>query len=142
MNEPSPPSSGARLDRVMNVPGVRLAAGVLLRAGDSAIELHEFQTPEWTGPRPVPAHALGAQHVAFRCADLAAEKSAIEARGGMFHTEVHLIESGPFAGLMTAWLLDPDGIRIEFVEVAYWPEEERNAGVARYWAERRTSSGK
>ena len=83
----------------------------------------------------MPAHALGAQHVAFRCDDLAAEKAAIEARGGVFLTDIHLVDSGPFEGLRTAFLLDPDGIRIEFIEVAYWRDEDRRAGVARYWAE-------
>jgi catechol 2,3-dioxygenase-like lactoylglutathione lyase family enzyme len=136
MTEPTPPASGARLERLLNLPGARLHAGVLLRAGDSAIELHEFEAPEWTGPTPVPAHAIGAQHVAFQCDDLAAEKAAIEARGGTFLTDIHLVDSGPFEGLRTAFLLDPDGIRIEFIEVAYWRDEERRAGVARYWAQR------
>lgn len=136
MTEPTPAASGARIEQVLNLPGARLHGGVLLRAGDAAIELHEFEAPEWTGPTPVQAHAIGAQHVAFRCADLAAEKAAIEARGGVFLTDVHLVETGPFEGLKTAFLLDPDGIRIEFVEVAYWREEEKQAGVARYLAQR------
>jgi catechol 2,3-dioxygenase-like lactoylglutathione lyase family enzyme len=136
MTEPTQPSSGPRLEKLMNLPGARLHASALLRAGDSAIELHEFEAPEWTGPAPVPAHALGAQHVAFRCDDLAAEKVAIEARGGTFLTDIHLVDSGPFEGIRTAFLLDPDGIRIEFVEVSYWRDEERRAGVARYWAQR------
>jgi catechol 2,3-dioxygenase-like lactoylglutathione lyase family enzyme len=136
MNEPSAPASGARMDRLWNLEGVRVHAGVLLRAGTGAIELHEFEAPEWTGPTPVPSHAIGAQHVAFQCADIAAEKAAIESRGGVFLTDVHAVESGPFAGLTTAFLLDPDGIRIEFVEVGYWLEDERRAGVARYWAQR------
>ena len=136
MTEPTPPASGERLEKLLNLPGARLHGGVLLRAGDSAIELHEFEAPEWTGPTPVPAHAIGAQHVAFRCDDLAAEKAAIEARGGAFLTEIHLVDSGPFEGLKTAFLLDPDGIRIEFIEVASWRDEDRRAAVARYWSER------
>jgi catechol 2,3-dioxygenase-like lactoylglutathione lyase family enzyme len=136
MTEPTPPASGERLEKLLNLPGARLHGGVLLRAGDSAIELHQFEAPEWTGPTPVPAHAIGAQHVAFRCDDLAAEKAAIEARGGLFLTETHLVDSGPFEGLRTAFLLDPDGIRIEFIEVAYWRDEDRRAAVARYRAER------
>jgi catechol 2,3-dioxygenase-like lactoylglutathione lyase family enzyme len=141
MTEPAPPASGARLDRLWNLPGVRVHASVLLRAGAAAVELHEFEAPEWTGPTPVPSHAIGAQHVAFRCDDLAAEKAAIEARGGTFLTDIHLVDSGPFAGVRTAFLLDPDGIRIEFVEVAYWLDDERRAGVARYWDERRGGPG-
>lgn len=137
MAEPSGPSSGPHLERVLNLPGARIHAGALLRAGAGAVELHEFEAPEWTGPGPVPAHALGAQHVAFWCQDIAAEKAAVESRGGTFLAGINHVDSGPFAGLRTAFLLDPDGIRIEFVEVAYWPEDERRAGAQRYLNRRR-----
>ncbi len=136
MSEPNEPAAGARLDQILGVDGARLR-GVLLRAGSGAIELHEFQAPRWTGERPVPAHALGAQHVAFWCDDIAAEKAAIEGRGGVFMTDVNVIDAGPFAGLRTAFLRDPDGIRIEFVEVAYWPADARRAGMDTYWENRR-----
>lgn len=135
----TPPAAGPRIERLMNLPGARLHAGALLRAGASHVELHEFAAPEWTGPSPVPAHAIGAQHVAFECDDLEAEQSAIEARGGTFLTQPHLVESGPFAGLKTAFLLDPDGVRIEFVQVVAWPEDERRAAAAAYWARRRAA---
>lgn len=138
MAELTPPNQGPHIERILNLPGARLHAGAMLRAGASCIELHEFEAPEWTGERPVPSHAIGAQHVAFWCADLGAEKAAIEARGGVFMTDVTVVDSGPFAGLRTAFIQDPDGIRIEFLEVAYWRDEERRAGVERYWAGRRT----
>lgn len=137
MAELTPPDSGPRLEQVLNLPGARLHAGALLRAGAGAVELHEFEPPQWTGEHPVPAHAIGAQHVAFWCDDLAAEKAAVEARGGVFMTGINVVDSGPFAGLRTAFIQDPDGIRIEFLEVAYWLEDERRAGVERYWAQRR-----
>ncbi|MCW2529072.1 MAG: methylmalonyl-CoA epimerase [Pseudonocardiales bacterium] len=135
MSEPSPVSESAHLDRVLGITGARIR-GLLLRAGDGAIELHEFSAPEWRGERPVPAHALGAQHVAFWVDDVVAEKAAIEARGGRFMTEVNVIDSGPFAGLRTAFIRDPDGIRIELVQVAYWPAAERQAGIEKYWMQR------
>jgi catechol 2,3-dioxygenase-like lactoylglutathione lyase family enzyme len=136
MTEPTPPASGPRLEHLMNLPGARLHAGALLRAGNSAVELLEFEAPEWTGPVPMPSNAIGAQHVAFWCDDLAAEKAAIEARGGVFLTEIHLVDSGPLEGLSTAFLLDPDGIRIEFIEVAHWRDDDKRAGVTRYWTDR------
>lgn len=140
MAELTPPKEGQHLERVLNLPGARLRGGAMLRAGASAIELHEFEAPEWTGERPVPAHAIGAQHVAFWCDDLAAEKAAIEARGGVFMTGINAVDTGPFAGLRTAFIQDPDGIRIEFLEVAYWLDEQRRAGVERYWADRRSGA--
>jgi hypothetical protein len=51
------------------------------------------------------------------------------------------IHTGPFAGLRTAFIQDPDGIRIEFLEVAYWLDDERRAGVERYWAQRQGAAG-
>jgi glyoxylase I family protein len=136
MAELTPPNSGPQLEKVLALPGARLHAGAMLRAGASAIELHEFEAPEWDGPVPVPSHAIGAQHVAFWCDDVTVEKAAIESRGGMFMTDINVVDSGPFAGLRTAFIRDPDGIRIEFLEVAYWLDDQRRAGVARYWAER------
>jgi len=135
ISEPSDPTAGTRIDQILGLDGARLR-GVLLQAGNSAVELHEFQAPKWTGEGPVPAHALGAQHVAFWCDDIATEKAAIESRGGVFLTDVNVIDAGPFAGLRTAFLRDPDGIRIEFVEVAYWPAAARQAGLDRYWQNR------
>jgi catechol 2,3-dioxygenase-like lactoylglutathione lyase family enzyme len=138
MTEPGPFTQSPHLDRVLGLRGARLR-GVLLKAGAGAIELHEFQTPAWTGDRPVPAHALGAQHVAFWTEDIVAETAAIQARGGVFTTDVNVIDSGPFAGLRTAFIRDPDGLRIEFVQVAYWPAADRQTGIERYWAQRRTN---
>ena len=137
MTEPSPPASGPRMDRVWNLTGARVRASALLqKQAPARSKCTSSRRPEWTGPTPMPSHAIGAQHVAFQSEDLAAEKAAIESRGGVFTTDVHLVESGPFEGLKTAFLLDPDGVRIEFVEVSYWRDEERRAGVARYWAQR------
>jgi glyoxylase I family protein len=134
MTEPTLASEGQHLDTILCLEKVCMR-GVMLRAGDSAIELHEFYSPAWTGDRPVPANALGAQHVAFRANDLAAEKAAIEDRGGVFLADINVIDSGPFAGLRTAFLRDPDGIRIEFVEVAYWRAAERAAAIRKYQAQ-------
>ena len=140
MTEPAPPNEGPHLDAVLGLAGARLR-GVLLRAGTSAIELHEFYAPPWPSGQPVPANALGAQHVAFLADDLAAEKAAIEARGGVFMTSINVIDAGPFAGLRTAFIRDPDGIRIEFVEVAYWPAAEREAAIRQYRAARTSEGG-
>jgi len=136
LSEPGPFTSSPHLDRVLGITDARLR-GVLLKAGAGAIELHEFAAPEWTGERPVPAHALGAQHVAFWTDDIAAEKAAIEARGGVFISAINVIDSGPFAGFRTSFIHDPDGVRIEFVQLAYWPAADRRRGIEQYWAGRR-----
>jgi catechol 2,3-dioxygenase-like lactoylglutathione lyase family enzyme len=140
MSEPAAPNEGPHLDSVLGLAGARLR-GVLLRAGSSAIELHEFYAPPWPGGQPVPANALGAQHVAFLVDDLAVEKADIEARGGVFMTGINVIDAGPFAGLRTAFIRDPDGIRIEFVEVAYWLAAEREAAIKEYRAARMSEGG-
>lgn len=140
LSEPGPPNASPHLDTVLGLTGVCLR-GVLLRAGSSAIELHEFHAPPWAGRGPVPANALGAQHVAFHADDLAAEKAVIEGRGGVFFTDINVIDSGPFAGLRTAFIRDPDGARIEFVEVAYWLTAEREAAIKEYRATRLSEGG-
>src|SRR6478752_1099611 len=72
LSEPTGTTAGSHLDRILGLDGARIR-GVMLQAGAAAIELHEFQAPVWTGERPVPAHALGAQHVAFWTEDVVAE---------------------------------------------------------------------
>jgi catechol 2,3-dioxygenase-like lactoylglutathione lyase family enzyme len=75
MTEPTPPASGRRLEKLLNLPRARLHAGVLLRAGAGAVELSK-DPPAPHGSRRAPAEGP-AQHVAFWCDDLAAEKVAI-----------------------------------------------------------------
>jgi glyoxylase I family protein len=140
MTEPTQPSEGPAVDAALQLRGARLR-GAFLRAGTSSVELLEFQAPPRPSPTVMPAHALGAQHVAFEVDDLIGERAAVEARGGRFVNDIMVIDEGPLAGLRCSVLLDPDGVRVEFVEVAYWRAADRGAAIGRYWAARRSPSG-
>lgn len=129
--EPSGTASGDVVDTLLRLPGASVR-GVMLAAGDQGLELLEFQAPERASDAPIPSHALGAQHVAFRVADVHTSRDAITARGGVFLGAVNVIDEGPFAGLRTTFLLDPDDIRVELVEVAYRDADAREQAIAQY----------
>jgi len=128
---PSAPASDPVIDTLLRLPGVSVR-GVLLAAGDQELELLEFAAPERASDATIPSHALGAQHVAFRVADVRASRDAITSRGGQFLGPVNVIDEGPFAGMRTTFLLDPDDVRVELVEVAYRDTEARERGVDEY----------
>jgi catechol 2,3-dioxygenase-like lactoylglutathione lyase family enzyme len=132
---PTEPAEGPDIDAALEVPGARLR-GAFLRVGTGSLELLEFQAPPAPSPMVMPAHALGAQHVAFEVDDIVAERAAMQARGARFVNDIAVIDDGPLAGLRTTFLLDPDDVRIELVEVAYQRLAQREIAVARYSADR------
>jgi glyoxylase I family protein len=132
---PSGPASGPVVDTLLRLPGAVLR-GVVLSVGDQELELLEFSAPERASDGAIPSHALGAQHVAFRVVDVRESRDQITARGGIFLGPVNVIDEGPFAGLRTTFLLDPDDVRIELVEVAYHQTDARDRAVSAYWRSR------
>ncbi|MGY2872941.1 glyoxylase I family protein [Marmoricola sp. URHA0025 HA25] len=133
--EPSERASGEVIDTLLRLPGASLR-GVMLSAGDQEIELLEFSSPPRDSDDLIASHALGAQHVAFEVSDVQATRVAITARGGQFLGPVNVIDEGPFAGLRTTFLLDPDDVRVELVEVAYRDSEARERAIAEYRSSR------
>ena len=69
--EPSPWFDGPELGRGVGVPGAALRQ-VCLRLGDTLLELLEYRTPPSATERPLLSHCVGASHVAFQVADIAA----------------------------------------------------------------------
>lgn len=114
--EPTPHRHGLDLDRMLEVPGASMRVA-LVRAGAGLIELHEFAAPPSTIAAPVPPNTLGAQHVALEVADIDATVARLVAAGWPPTTPVNRIETGPFAGLTTVFVRDPDGVRVEFIQV-------------------------
>jgi catechol 2,3-dioxygenase-like lactoylglutathione lyase family enzyme len=131
LTEPSERRCSAHLDQMVEISGAEMR-GVLLRVGNTAVELHEYSAPESPNDEPLPANALGAQHVAFEVEDLAAEMDRIAALGIGFATPINVIDGGPFTGIRAVFLHDPDGIRIELVQVAYWDADARREGIENY----------
>jgi len=134
-NEPSPWFEGEELSRGVGVPGAALRQ-VSLLAGDTTLELLEYRSPSSETAAPLASNNLGASHVAFLVEDIAAKKAELEAKGIEFYSQINTVDEGVLAGWRWVYFEDPDGYPLELVEVAYYQEEDRRAGIAAYLASR------
>jgi catechol 2,3-dioxygenase-like lactoylglutathione lyase family enzyme len=134
-NEPSPWFDGEELGKAVGVPGAALRQ-VSLLLGDTTLELLEYSSPESKTTAPLKSNDLGASHIAFLVEDIEAKKAELEAKGIEFYGPVNAVDEGVLAGWRWVYFEDPDGYPLELVEVAYYNEEERRAGIAAYLAER------
>ena len=135
VNEPSPWFEGPGLGPAVGVPGAALRQ-VSLALGEVVLELLEYRSPPSETRRPLASNNRGASHVAFLVDDIEAKKAELEAKGIDFFSEVNVVDDGPLAGWSWVYFADPDGYPLELVEVAYYKEEERRAGIAAYLASR------
>ncbi|HEY1282038.1 MAG TPA: VOC family protein [Acidimicrobiales bacterium] len=134
-NEPSPWFEGEELSRGVGVSGAALRQ-VSLLVGDTTLELLEYRSPPSETDRPLGSHSLGASHVAFFVDDIEATKAELEGKGIDFYSDVNVVDEGVLAGWRWAYFEDPDGYPLELVEVAYYNEEDRRAGIAAYLSSR------
>ena len=134
-NEPSPWFDGAELSRGVGVPGAALRQ-VSLLVGDTTLELLEYRSPPSETERPLGSNSRGASHVAFVVEDIEATKAELEAKGIEFYSPVNVVDEGVLAGWRWVYFEDPDGYPLELVQVAYYLEEDRRAGIAAYLASR------
>ena len=130
-NEPSPWFDGEELSRGVGVPNAALRQ-VSLLAGDTTLELLEYRSPPSETDSPLRSNNLGASHVAFLVDDIEATKSELEKKGIEFYGAVNVVDEGVLAGWRWVYFEDPDGYPLELVEVAYYHEEDRRAGIAAY----------
>jgi catechol 2,3-dioxygenase-like lactoylglutathione lyase family enzyme len=133
--EPSPVVDDPGLGAKVGVPGAALRL-VTFAVGDGLLELLEYVAPGSPVSAPLPQNALGAQHVALRVDDIAAEVERLAARGVTFLSDVTAVDDGVLAGWRWVYLRDPDGILLELVEIAYERPEERRANIAAFEAAR------
>ena len=134
-NEPSPWFDGDELSRGVGVPGAALRQ-VSLLVGDTTLELLEYRSPPSETDGPLRSNDRGASHVAFVVDDIEATKAELEAKGIEFYSPVNVVDEGVLAGWRWVYFEDPDGYPLELVEVAYYLEEDRRAGIAAYLASR------
>jgi catechol 2,3-dioxygenase-like lactoylglutathione lyase family enzyme len=134
-NEPSPWFEGADLGTAVGVPGAALRQ-VSLVLGDTMLELLEYKSPPSETTRPLGSQSVGASHVAFHVDDIEAKKAELEANGIAFFSDVNVVDEGVLAGWRWVYFADPDGYPLELVEVAYYDEDERRAGISAYLASR------
>jgi catechol 2,3-dioxygenase-like lactoylglutathione lyase family enzyme len=134
-NEPSPWFEGEELGVAVGVPGAALRQ-VSLRLGYTTLELLEYTGPPSETEAPLRPNSIGASHVAFLVDDIEAKKAELEAKGIAFYSDVNVVDEGVLAGWRWVYFEDPDGYPLELVQVAYYNEEERRAGIAAYLASR------
>jgi lactoylglutathione lyase len=100
-------------------PVLRVDAGrlslVFLDLGNTLVELLAY--PDGEGG-PVPHEAkLGAGHLALLVDDAHDAQARLEARGVVFQGPPLRVEEGPSRGYVLTFALDPDGNRVELVEL-------------------------
>jgi catechol 2,3-dioxygenase-like lactoylglutathione lyase family enzyme len=134
-NEPSPWFDGPELGPAVGVPGAALRQ-VSLLVGGTTLELLEYKSPPSETAAPLDSNNIGASHVAFHVEDIEAKKAELETRGVAFFSDVNVVDEGVLAGWRWVYFADPDGYPLELVEVAYYNEDERRAGIATYLASR------
>ena len=88
---------------------------VMLDLGNAFVELLVFRPPVDGAPVPY-GNAVGAGHVALAVDDVADACERLRVRGVRFEGPPRRIESGPSAGHVIAFCLDPDGNRIELIQ--------------------------
>ena len=130
-NEPSPWFEGEELGPAVGVPGAALRQ-VSLLLGDTTLELLEYRSPPSATEEPLRSNDRGASHVAFLVDDIEATKAELEGKGIEFFSPVNVVDEGVLAGWRWVYFEDPDGYPLELVEVAYYNEGERHAGIAAY----------
>ena len=134
-NEPSPWFDAPELGVAVGVPGAGLRQ-VSLLLGDTTLELLEYKSPPSETAEPLRSNNLGASHVAFLVQDIHAKKAELEASGIEFYSDVNVVDEGVLAGWRWVYFQDPDGYPLELVEVAFYNEQERRAGIEAYLASR------
>lgn len=89
--------------------------------GNARIELFQFRDPPSPEAARLPAHQVGAGHVAFEVDDVEESYAALVAAGVEFSRPPLAPTEGPAAGFHLAFCFDPDGNRIEIIAP---PKEE------------------
>jgi catechol 2,3-dioxygenase-like lactoylglutathione lyase family enzyme len=134
-NEPTPWFEGEELGAAVGVPGAALRQVSLLLEG-TTLELLEYKRPPSETAAPLKSNNHGASHVAFLVDDIVATKVDLEAKGIQFYGPVNVVDEGVLAGWRWVYFEDPDGYPLELVEIAYYHDQERRAGIAAYLAAR------
>jgi len=134
-NEPSPWFESPELGPAVGVPGAALRQ-VSLMLGDTTLELLEYKSPPSHTDAPLKSNNVGASHVAILVDDIEATRAELEAKGIEFYSDVNTVDEGVLASWRWVYFEDPDGYPLELVEVAYYNEKDRRAGIAAYMASR------
>lgn len=117
--------AGGYLGRLMGRPDLR-AELVVLRLGASKLELIRYDDPPRTPYRPADGNP-GAAHVTLLVHGLRGLHARLAAAGVRSQSEPIDIDDGPNRGGVAVFLLDPDGLWVELLEVT--PERRAALGL-------------
>src|SRR6267143_3799268 len=106
---------GELASEITGVPGAEISIAVLKAPGHK-IELLEYQAPSDRKRVDLRPCDVGAAHVALTVDDLDAVLDAIAASGWKAAGKPQTLQSGPNAGKRVAYVRDPDGTTIEFMQ--------------------------
>ena len=108
---------GEEFSALMELDGVRLESRMLSRDGVT-IELLGYETPSHIGDgRRRPMNLLGLTHLAVRVDDVDGTAATIEALGGTVVPSTRTSIDLPGAPLEFLYCTDPDGVRIELMDL-------------------------
>ena len=108
---------GEEFAALMEVDGVRLRSRMVRRDGVT-LELLDFVEPGAVGSADRrPMNQLGLTHLSFRVDDVAAVAARVEAMGGTVVAGTRTTFDLGASSLDFVYCTDPDGVRIEFMDL-------------------------
>ena len=108
---------GAEFSGLMELDGVDLESRMLRRDGVT-IELLGYRSPTATGDGSRrPMNQVGLTHLSLRVDDVDAVAAAVEALGGSVVRTTRTTMGAPGSQLDFVYCTDPDGIRIELMDL-------------------------
>jgi catechol 2,3-dioxygenase-like lactoylglutathione lyase family enzyme len=110
------------VQRVVGYPGVTLEVAMLRIPGtDVELELLEYRGVEGTPIDPATANP-GTMHFSLWVEDLDALYARLCSEGVTFVSDVEVSDAGPLKGGKVVYMKDPDGVRVELVELPARPQ--------------------
>jgi catechol 2,3-dioxygenase-like lactoylglutathione lyase family enzyme len=118
--------TGEMAREITGVPGAELKLAVVKTPGGHKIELLEYLAPvERKRDIDLRPCDVGSVHVALIVDDLRATLERIAVSGWKAAGKPQTLQSGPNAGKRVVYVRDPDGITIEFMQLALAKQEGR-----------------
>lgn len=105
------------VQRLVGYPGVTLEIAYLKIPGsDTFLEILEYRDVERTPVDTATANP-GTGHFSLFVDDLVALHARLQAAGVRFVSDIEVSTAGPVQGSRLIYMIDPDGIRVELVEL-------------------------
>ena len=111
------PRDPTAIERITGVAGCDVMIAYVRGPGHS-VELIEYLAPADRGTVESRPCDTGFAHIAYDVDDLDAALAAAAEHGFALRGSVHCVDQGPNTGARAAYLVDGDGITVEFIEPA------------------------